>query len=190
MPTWPPERIEVNELVLRRERLGDEAMVAQVVQANVDHLQPWMPWASPAAATVSAQRQRLMMAERAWKAGSDYTFALLEQDETKLLGIFGLHRRIGPQAIEMGYWLARVAVGRGHARAAAAALTAAAMDLCDVRRVEIHCDEANVRSRKVPQRLGYVLDRVEDDEIKAPAEIGRSMIWIFPAQLGAARVRA
>jgi len=46
--------------------------------------------------------------------------------------------------------------------------------------VEIHCDKANVRSQAVPRRLGYHLDRIEADDIKAPAEIGRSMVWIFP----------
>ena len=45
-------------------------------------------------------------------------------------------------------------------------------------RVEIHCDEANVRSAAIPERLGYRLDRIEDDEIATPGETGRSMIWI------------
>jgi len=49
-----------------------------------------------------------------------------------------------------------------------------------VDRVEIPCDEANVRSQAVPRRLGYRLDRIEADDIKAPAEFGRSMVWIFP----------
>ena len=44
--------------------------------------------------------------------------------------------------------------------------------------MEIHCDEANVRSAAVPRRLGYRLDRIEDDEVTAPAETGRSMVWI------------
>ena len=44
--------------------------------------------------------------------------------------------------------------------------------------MEIHCDEANVRSAAVPRRLGYRLDRIEDDDVTAPGEIGRSMIWV------------
>ena len=47
-------------------------------------------------------------------------------------------------------------------------------------RVEIHCDEANHRSAAIPRRLGYRLDRVEDDAIAAPGESGRSMVWVFP----------
>lgn len=179
MSTGPPERIDLSRLVLRRERLGDEALVAHAVQANLEHLRPWMPWATAPAAKVSTQRARLVSAEQSWEAGSDYSYVLLNQDETRLLGIFGLHRRIGPRAIEMGYWLTHDAVGRGHATNAAGALTAAALNHCAIERIEIHCDEANLRSQKIPQRLGYVLDRVEDDAIEAPSEIGRSMIWVF-----------
>jgi hypothetical protein len=101
VPTRPPERIEFDGLVLRRERLGDEALVADSVLANLDHLRPWMPWAVPAAATVSAQRERLAKVEQWWEANSDYSYLLLDAAETSLLGIFGLHRRIGPEAIEL-----------------------------------------------------------------------------------------
>lgn len=175
----PPERIDLEDVVLRRERLGDEVLVADAVNANLDHLRPWMPWAQPAAATVSAQRARLAEAEQFWEANSDYTYLLLDAAEANLFGIFGLHRRIGPGAIELGYWLTREAVGQGRATEAARALTAAVLRLDDVSRVEIHCDEANRRSQLIPQRLGYHLDRVEMDNIEAPGEIGHSMIWVF-----------
>ena len=59
-----------------------------------------------------------------------------------------------------------------------AALTAAALALPGVERVEIHCDEANRRSAAVPRRLGYRLDRIEADHVSAPGDLGRSMIWV------------
>ena len=110
--------------------------------------------------------------------GSDFAFLLLDAGETTVLGTMGLHRRIGPRAIELGYWVHADHVGRGIATTAAAALTEAALALPDVDRVEIHCDEANVRSAAVPRRLGYRLDRIEDADVTAPAETGRSMIWV------------
>jgi len=33
-------------------------------------------------------------------------------------------------------------------------------------------------SAAVPRRLGYRLERIEPDEVLAPAETGRSMIWV------------
>jgi RimJ/RimL family protein N-acetyltransferase len=181
MAQLPPDRIALDGARLRRERVGDEALIAPAVHANLEHLRPWMPWATPSNATSDAQRRRLADVERTWTSDGDYSFLLLDPEETTLLGVFGLHRRIGPGGIELGYWLSQDAVGKGLATAAAKALTAAALDLPDVDRVEIHCDEANSRSRKIPERLGYRLDRIEDDKVEAPGEIGRSMIWIYPA---------
>ena len=53
------------------------------------------------------------------------------------------------------------------------ALAKAAKDLG----VEIRCDAGNVPSAAVARRLGFRLDRVEDDAVRAPAETGRAMIW-------------
>jgi RimJ/RimL family protein N-acetyltransferase len=95
-----------------------------------------------------------------------------------VIGGCGLMRRIGPGGIEIGYWVHVAHTRRGHATAAALALTQAAWTLPDVARVEIHCDAANVASRAVPARLGYRLDRIDDVGVTAPGETGRSMIWI------------
>ena len=56
-----------------------------------------------------------------------------------------------------------------------------ALAIDGVTRVEIHCDEANVRSAAVARRLGYRLDRIEADHVSAPGDLGRSMIWVWPA---------
>ncbi len=96
-----------------------------------------------------------------------------------LVGTFGLHRRIGPGGIEMGYWIHVDHAGRGYGLAAARALTAVALALADVERVEIHCDVANAASAAIPRRLGYRLARIDDREPEAPAETGRHMIWVL-----------
>jgi RimJ/RimL family protein N-acetyltransferase len=133
-----------------------------------------MPWASPAAGTPEAQRVRLQDLSTAWDAGREYAFLALSVPDDELLGVFGLHRRVGPGGIELGYGLAEVASGRGHATTGAKALTDVALALPDIERVEVRCDFANVRSQRIPERLGYRLDRIEVDEVEAPAELGQS----------------
>ncbi len=95
-----------------------------------------------------------------------------------MVGGTGLHRRIGEDGLEIGYWRRADAGGRGLVTTWSAALTRAAFALDGVERVEIHCDEANVASAAVPRRLGFTLERIEDKPIAAPGERGRSMIWI------------
>lgn len=70
--------------------------------------------------------------------------------------------------------------GKGYATRAVRALTPLALEIAGVDRVEIHCDEANVRSSAIPRRLGYRLDRVESREAAAPNESDRLMIWVTP----------
>jgi len=99
-------------------------------------------------------------------------------EEDALVGAIGLHRRVGDAGIEIGYWIAEAQTRRGFGTAAAEALTAVALELPGVRRVEIHCDEANAASAAIPRKLGYRLDRVIAHEPEAPGESGRRMIWV------------
>ena len=100
--------------------------------------------------------------------------------ETGILGVIGLHRRVALGGIEIGYWVHAAHAGRGLGLAAARVVTETAFSLPDIERVEIHTDQANVRSASIPARLGYRLDRVDVREPQAPAETGRIQIWIQP----------
>jgi len=187
MEPHPPEFIDVAaDLILRRPTPNDAQNMAAAIAASVDHLVPWMPWASaPDVGTQPAQQhERLAEIARAWDAGEEYHYVAAARDGGAILGRFGLHRRIGAGALELGYWLRPDAVGKGYATACAQALTTIALTLPDVERVEIHCDEANVRSQRVPEAVGYRFDRIEDDGVRAPAEVGRSMVWVFPPDVG------
>jgi RimJ/RimL family protein N-acetyltransferase len=181
MPEHPPRRIDVHDdLILRWADLEDAELIASTVGDSLEHLGPWMSWATEDAADLEQQRRlRVEMAEQT-AAGTDYVYLVLVGEGGPMLGACGLHRRVGPGAVEIGYWLHPTHVGHGYITDAAAALTKAALALPDVARVEIHCDEANVRSQAVPRRLGFRMDRLEVDGIQAPAEVGRSMVWVYP----------
>jgi RimJ/RimL family protein N-acetyltransferase len=180
----PPERIEAEGIVLRRPREDDEDALAAAIAASLEHLRPWMAWADDGATMPERRAGHRESVARGWADGSDFAFLVLDPEERTVVGAAGLHRRIGPRAIEIGYWVHVDHLRRGVATAVAGALTDAALALPDVDRVEIHCDEANVRSAAVPQRLGYRLDRIEDDEVTAPAETGRSMVWVRAGEPG------
>jgi RimJ/RimL family protein N-acetyltransferase len=175
----PPSPIETPRLVLRRAQLTDAELIAEAVRESLDHLRPWMPWAEEPAGTVDAQRERLSELERDKGEAHEVDYLALTRDEQILVGCCGLHRRIGPAAIEIGYWIHVSHTNRGYGLEVAGALTGAAWSLPDIERVEIRCDLANRASLAIPRRLGYVLDRVEGDEITTPGESGHSMIWVL-----------
>ena len=153
--------------------------MACAVAESLDHLRPWMPWATNEAATVDAQRDRLIDAAAGWEDGTSHDYLMVTRAERGVVGACGLHRRVGQGGIELGYWVHAQHTGRGYARAAARALTEAASSFGGIARVEIHCDEANLASQAVPRGLGYHLDRTERHVIEAPGEIGQTMIWVL-----------
>jgi len=120
-----------------------------------------------------------MIARDGGPAGPVTSGAAVLGPDGEFVGTIGLHRRLGDDAVEIGYWTVAGKTRRGYATAAARALTQVALSLPGVRRVEIHCDEANTASAGVPRKLGYRLDRVEQHEREAPGERGRRMIWVW-----------
>ena len=181
--SFPPERVDGGVLVLRRVQIEDATGIAQAVAVSLDHLRPWMPWATPEAASPRSQMTRVAEADELWETGTDFIYSLLPVTDDPagrelVAGQVGLHRRAGDGAIEIGYWVAATHVRRGLGTAAARAMTPVALALPGVTRVEIHCDEANAASAAIPRKLGYRLDRISPHEPEAPGERGRRMIWV------------
>src|SRR5215470_2090179 len=190
----PPERLAAGALVLRRVEATDAAAIAVAVGASLDHLRPWMPWATPEAADLRTQLVRVAEADELWETGTGFIYVMIARDSERaprepvgrhgdrdgeFVGTIGMHRRAADDAVEIGYWIASARTRRGYATAAARALTPVALELSSARRAEIHCDEANIASAAVPRKLGYRLDRVEAHEREAPGERGRRMIWVW-----------
>jgi len=178
--TDPPEQLRAGELLLRRARTSDAEAVAAAVRASLDHLRPWLPWATTAAGDYRTQFARLSEADQMWRAGTDYVYVVLSPDGT-LIGNIGLHRRVGDGGVEIGYWISASQTRRGYGTAAAGALTEAAAALPGVTRTEIHCDETNAASAGIPRKLGYRLDRIDSHTPEAPGETGRRMVWVWDA---------
>ncbi|MFJ8042498.1 GNAT family N-acetyltransferase [Kitasatospora sp. NPDC096147] len=175
----PPELIALpNGVHLRRRSLADSERLNAATVGNLDHLRPWMEWAATAP-TLAQTRELAVAGVTAWEDGTDFMYlAGLDEDPGSVVGAFGLHGRIGPGALEIGYWVSASHTGRRIATESAAALTEAALALPGITRVEIRCDEANHLSAAIPRRLGYRLDRTDDFTPTAPAETGRKLIWV------------
>ena len=76
----PPERAEDGRLVLRRMQPEDARTVAVVVGESLDHLRPWMPWATKEAADQRTQLARITEAGEMWESGTDYIYAIFASD--------------------------------------------------------------------------------------------------------------
>ena len=173
----PAEEVHSSRLVLRGLHGRMRGASRWPRRASLDHLRPWMPWATREAGQLRTQLTRVAEAAELWAAGTDYIYSSCCRPAT-LVGQIGLHRRVGEGGIEIGYWIDARHAGRGLGTEAARMLTGVALSLDGVTRAEIHCDQANQASAAIPRKLGYHLDRVDPHEPEAPGEQGRRMVWV------------
>lgn len=102
-------------------------------------------------------------------------------------GSCGLHRRIGPDGLEIGYWIHPAFLRRGLATRVAHVLTGAALVVPGITRVEIHHDKANQASAGIPRELGYDWLGEASDEPVAPADTGIEWRWAMDKETWDAR---
>jgi RimJ/RimL family protein N-acetyltransferase len=179
----PDESIREGDLLLTRPVPADLDDLKSAVNSSFEELRPWFPWAQQPA-TDESIGSFLTQVEQSWDAGSGFAYVGREvggNGRPSGGGIVcgcGLHVRLGPGALEIGYWVRTDRTRRGVATGAAGALTRAAFALPGVERVQIHCDQANQPSAGVAAKLGYVLDRTEPKEPAAPGETGQYLVWV------------
>jgi RimJ/RimL family protein N-acetyltransferase len=173
-----PAQLDAGPVVLRRlEEAHLDGMMAAIEESFAE-LRLWMPWAVELP-TFEGQREWLRGAVQRYAAGDEFAYAILSGD--RYVGGCGAHNRVGPSAMELGYWISTPHTGRGYATAAARALTDAVFaHLPHIEWTEIHTDAANFRSAAVARKLGYRLDRIVDWPVDAPGQTGRRMVWILP----------
>jgi RimJ/RimL family protein N-acetyltransferase len=171
----PPETLSHAAVSLRRWRPDDAELCFRLVSESLEHLRPWMPWATASYGLADA-RAYLDQCEADWAAGAAFQYRI--EAGGSPAGSAGLMARIGPGGLEIGYWVHPAFTGRGVATSASAALTEAAFGLPGVDWVEIQHDELNLASGRVPAKLGYehVETRASRFEL-APGDSGTSKVW-------------
>jgi ribosomal-protein-serine acetyltransferase len=171
----PREILTSGPVTLRRWRAADADAVYQVVMQSLEHLLPWMQWASGYRHDDAVRFT--FQSEQDWESRVAYQYAITTDDA--VIGSCGLMRRIGPGGLEIGYWLHPAYTGRGLATTATAALVGQAFALPDIDRVEIVHDQANTASGGIPRRLGFteIQRRTRAQGALAPGEVGIEVVW-------------
>jgi RimJ/RimL family protein N-acetyltransferase len=164
----PPYRIETERLVLRCWEPADAAALKDAMDAGVEHLLPWMPWAHDEPQTLDQKVDLLRTFRGGFDKGDDFVYAIFDHEDRRVLGGTGFHTRVGDGAFEIGYWIRAGETGRGLATESTAALTRIAFETCGVDRMEIHVEPANAGSARIPEKLGY----------REEARLARRLPWL------------
>jgi RimJ/RimL family protein N-acetyltransferase len=152
------EELRGERVVVRPYRESDAQALYEAVAESRDHLRPWMPFADEHQ-TLDESRNWILQQVANWILRDELMLSIWEQEKDRYLGGTGLHPNdwdIG--YFEIGYWIRASAEGHGYIAETVRLLTDYALDNLKAKRIEIRCDELNVRSAAIPQRLGYVLE--------------------------------
>lgn len=174
----PAYRVETARLVLRCWQPQDAALLKEAIDASLDHLRKWMPWADNEPEPLNLKVMRLRQYRAMFDLDKDYVYAIFNQDETQVLGGSGLHTRLGETVREIGYWIHADHINQGYASEVSAALTRVAFEIEGMDRVEIHCSPQNQASAAVPRKIGFVHEATL--RRRGPVKDGTpvdSMIW-------------
>ena len=155
MSSPPAYRIETKRLVIRCWDPSDAPLMHAAILENLDHLEPWMPWAHEEPKSLEQRIEMLRKFRGKFDLGEDFTYAIFNSAESEVWGGTGLHTRRGEGLREIGYWIRADRLNQGYATESTAALVRVAFELDRVRRVEIRCDPVNERSAAIPRKLGF-----------------------------------
>lgn len=176
MPTVLPERVETPDgLVVRRWLAEDAEVLGRAIAQSAEHLRPWMAWIADEPLPIELRRERIAEWEGTWAQGGDVILGVFADGQ--VAGGCGLHRRIGPGGLEIGYWIHVDFLRRGLATRAVRVLTHAAFEVPGITAVEIHHDRANQASAGVPRKLGFEWLGESPDAPEAPGEEGLEWRW-------------
>jgi ribosomal-protein-serine acetyltransferase len=155
-----PERFALDEgSELRRYTPADLDVIFALVDANRDRLRRWLPWIDP---------MRTAEDERPWLEG-----VLAVEGGMEGYGLFvdgrlagGVGLMIGPFNVagEIGYWIGAEFEGRGLVTRACRALIDFGFGEAGLHRIVIRAATDNLRSRAIPERLGFTQEGVAREE--------------------------
>ena len=170
------ERIQLGGGIYLRQPTEDDAEeLCRAVAESLETLTPWMPWAAHEPMSVRDRRALIGEWREDFRRGANYSFVIF--NEAGAIGVQGLHRRVGPGGLELGYWIHPAYAGRGVSSHAAAALTAWAFSFGEAEFVEVHNDAANLASQAVARKAGYQLLLQRPSPVDAPGETGVELVW-------------
>ncbi|MGI8640431.1 MAG: GNAT family N-acetyltransferase [Pyrinomonadaceae bacterium] len=144
------------KLVLPTERNAEEIYAA--VRENLDELKLWMPWVTD---DYSVDTARDFIKKNLIELAENGTFAVGIVLNEKIVGTIGLHHfDAANKSVQIGYWLAKDAQGEGLATRCCRILINYAFNDLALNRVQINCNVENVKSRAIPERLGFQLEAI------------------------------
>lgn len=142
-----------NDLELKLLTIKDaEALYSLTVQSK-SYLREWLPWVD-STKTVDDSKNFIEATLKQFAANDGFQAGIWYKGE--LAGVIGYHGISWQNnSTSIGYWLGEGYQGKGIMTRATRVLVEYALNELKLNRVEIRCAEKNLKSRAIPERLGF-----------------------------------
>lgn len=159
-----PDHFETERLLIRAPRPGDGKAVYNSINASINELKPWLPFAqheqSEEDVEINIREAHLNFLKR-----EDLRLLVFLKETGEHIASSGLHRiNWAVPKFEIGYWIDSRFSGKGYMTEAVQGIVDFATTELKAHRLEIRCDSANVKSRAIPERLGFTLEGILKNE--------------------------
>ena len=129
-----------------------------LIERNRAHISKWQAWAMQES---SLEDTQAYMRQTLYQFANNGTIQTGIWHQGHLIGAIGYPRLDWEDSkVEIGYWIDAAMQGRGIVTKACRTLVTYAFEQYHLNRVEIHCATGNLRSRAVPERLGFTQEGI------------------------------
>lgn len=155
-----PQSMETDRLLIRAHRHGDGKQLNEAVRESIKELEQWMPWADHLP-PVEETEEHVKKSMSSFILRDTLEYLIFLKDSNVFIGCAGFPRLDWHiPKFEIGYWLRTSFHGNGYMTEAVKCLTNFAFEKLNAERVEICADSKNVKSRNIPERLGFELEGI------------------------------
>ncbi|MDQ7726781.1 GNAT family N-acetyltransferase [Bacillus halotolerans] len=164
-----PLQLETERLILRApHQTGDGKIVNQAIRDSFNELKAWLPFAQELP-TVEETEINLRNAHINFLKRESFRFLIFDKDSNDFIGITSLQRiDWNIPKCEIGYWVNTKFGGNGYITEAVKKLANFGLHNIKFRRIEIRCESTNLKSRAIPEKLGFVFEgTLRNDDLSA-----------------------
>ncbi|KAB2338393.1 GNAT family N-acetyltransferase [Cytobacillus depressus] len=155
-----PDRIETERLYLRICMPGDGQIVHESIQASIEDLKVWLPFANKEQSAEDVE-VNIRKSYSQFLLREDFWIHIFRKEDDVFIGSTGLHRIDWDiRKFEIGYWCDSLHQRNGYMTEAVSALIDFTFNHFEANRIEIRCDPNNLNSRKIPEKLGFKLEGI------------------------------
>ena len=163
-----PETLITPRLLLRAPRLTDVPHIHDAVHESLAELGPFMTWATPEYSLLGC-RANARAAIDLFRTGEGLRYHFFDRATGAFVGNASFHHIDWKvPKLELGYWLRTSRTGEGLMREGVQALSEMAERELGAARLEIRCDDRNLKSARVAEGCGFRLEGVMRHESRDP----------------------